>query len=113
MSPQSIFLLHLVLGYVACLLCFSVYVFPALKSMDRVEAQRANRYSAQLICRAAKTPLNSEEHKAAPKIWSLKFVKSVVYTIITNAGPLNTIDSHAGTVRIPREDPPKQRRRVR
>ena len=54
MSPQSIFLLHLVLGYVACLLCFSVYVFPALKSMDRVEAQRANRYSAQLICRAAK-----------------------------------------------------------
>jgi len=41
MSPQSIFLLHLFLGYVACLLCFSVYVFPRLKSMDRVEAQRA------------------------------------------------------------------------
>lgn len=41
MSPQSIFLLHLVLGYVACLLCFRVYVFPRLKSMDRVEAQRA------------------------------------------------------------------------
>lgn len=41
MSPQSIFLLHLVLGYVACLLCFSVYVFPRLKSMDRTEAQRA------------------------------------------------------------------------
>jgi hypothetical protein len=41
MSSQSIFLLHLVLGYVACLLCFSVYVFPRLKSMDRMEAQRA------------------------------------------------------------------------
>ena len=41
MSLQSIFLLHLVLGYVACLLCFSVYVFPRLKSMDRIEAQRA------------------------------------------------------------------------
>ena len=41
MSPQSIFLLHLVLGYIACLLCFSMYVFPRLKSMDRVEAQRA------------------------------------------------------------------------
>src|SRR6185312_2364818 len=41
MSPQSIFLLHLVLGYIACLLCFSVYAFPRLKSMDRVEAQRA------------------------------------------------------------------------
>ena len=41
MSPQSIFLLHLALGYVACLLCFSVYVFPRLKSMGRVEAQRA------------------------------------------------------------------------
>jgi hypothetical protein len=29
------------LGYVACLLCFGVYVLPRLKSMDRVEAQRA------------------------------------------------------------------------
>jgi hypothetical protein len=41
MSPQTIFKLHLVLGYVACLLCFGVYVLPRLKSMDRVEAQRA------------------------------------------------------------------------
>src|SRR5665213_1124084 len=40
MPPQLIFLLQLVLGYVACLLCFRVYVFPRLKSMDRVEAQR-------------------------------------------------------------------------
>jgi hypothetical protein len=41
MSPQIIFQMHLVLGYVACLLCFGVYVFPRLKSMDRLEAQRA------------------------------------------------------------------------
>jgi hypothetical protein len=41
MPPQIIFLLHLVLGYVACLLCFSVYIFPKLKTMDRIGAQRA------------------------------------------------------------------------
>jgi hypothetical protein len=41
MPPQLIFLLQLILGYVACLLCFSVYVFPRLKRMDRFDAQRA------------------------------------------------------------------------
>jgi hypothetical protein len=41
MPPQIIFPLQLVLGYVACLLCFSVYVFPKLKLMDQVDAQRA------------------------------------------------------------------------
>jgi hypothetical protein len=41
MSPQIIFLMHLFLGYVACLLCFSVYILPKLKSMDRVESHRA------------------------------------------------------------------------
>jgi hypothetical protein len=41
MSPQIIFQIQLVLGYVACLLCFSVYIFPRLKSMGRFEAQRA------------------------------------------------------------------------
>ena len=40
MPPQLIFLLHLVLGYVACLLCFGAYVLPRLKSMERMEAQR-------------------------------------------------------------------------
>jgi hypothetical protein len=40
MYPQIIFLLHLVFGYVACLLCFSAYVFPRLKLMDRADAQR-------------------------------------------------------------------------
>jgi len=33
--------MQLVLGYVAWLLCFRVYVFPRLKSMDQVEAHRA------------------------------------------------------------------------
>jgi hypothetical protein len=41
MSSQSIFPIHLVLGYVAWLLCFRVYVLPRLKLMDRVGAQRA------------------------------------------------------------------------
>jgi phosphoglycerol transferase MdoB-like AlkP superfamily enzyme len=41
MSPETLFRIHLVLGYVAWLLCFGVYVLPRLKSMDRVEAQRA------------------------------------------------------------------------
>jgi hypothetical protein len=41
MPPQLIFLLQLVLGYVACLLCFSVYAFPRLRMMDRFDAQRA------------------------------------------------------------------------
>jgi hypothetical protein len=41
MSPQIIFLTHLVLGYLAWLLCFGVYILPRLRSMDRFEAQRA------------------------------------------------------------------------
>jgi hypothetical protein len=41
MTPQIIFQLQLVLGYVACLLCFSAYIFPRLKKMDRFDAQRA------------------------------------------------------------------------
>jgi hypothetical protein len=41
MSPEIIFGMHLILGYVAWLLCFGVYVMPKLKSMDQVAAQRA------------------------------------------------------------------------
>ncbi len=41
MSPEIIFSLHLILGYVAWLLCFGVYILPRLKSMDPVAAQRA------------------------------------------------------------------------
>lgn len=41
MSPQTIFALQSVLGYLAWLLCFSVYVMPRLKSVDLVTAQRA------------------------------------------------------------------------
>jgi hypothetical protein len=40
MSPEIIFPIHLVLGYVACLLWFSVYALPKLKSMSRFQAQR-------------------------------------------------------------------------
>ena len=38
---RNLFPIHLVLGYVAWLLCFSVYILPKLKSMGRVEAHRA------------------------------------------------------------------------
>jgi hypothetical protein len=41
MSTEAIFQTHLVLGYVAWLLCFGVYIWPRLGSMDQVEAQRA------------------------------------------------------------------------
>jgi hypothetical protein len=41
MSPEIIFNLHLILGYVVWLLCFGVYILPWLKSMDLVAAQRA------------------------------------------------------------------------
>jgi hypothetical protein len=41
MSPELVFQIHLVLGYVPWLLCFGVYALPRLKSMDPVEAQRA------------------------------------------------------------------------
>lgn len=41
MSPETLFRIQLVLGYVAWLLCFGVYIWPWLKSMDRVEALRA------------------------------------------------------------------------
>jgi hypothetical protein len=41
MPPEIIFPIHLVLGYVAWLLCFSVYILPKLRSKGRVEAHRA------------------------------------------------------------------------
>jgi hypothetical protein len=41
MSPEAIFNLHLILGYVAWLLCFRAYILPRLKSMDLAAAQRA------------------------------------------------------------------------
>jgi hypothetical protein len=40
MSPATIFQIHLVLGYVACLLWFGTYILPKLKSMERFEAHR-------------------------------------------------------------------------
>ena len=41
MSPEILFQMQGVLGYVAWLLCFGVYILPRLKSMDPVDAQRA------------------------------------------------------------------------
>jgi hypothetical protein len=41
MSPETIFRLHLILGYVAWVLCFGAYFLPRLMSMDKVEAHRA------------------------------------------------------------------------
>jgi hypothetical protein len=41
MSPATIFQIHLVLGYVPWLLCFGSYLWSWLRSMDRIEAQRA------------------------------------------------------------------------
>lgn len=41
MSPETIFQIQLVLGYVPWLLLFGSYIWPRLRAMDRVEAQRA------------------------------------------------------------------------
>ena len=41
MTPAMIFMIHLVLGYVPWLLCFGAYIWPRLKMMDSIEAQRA------------------------------------------------------------------------
>jgi hypothetical protein len=41
MSPNIVFPVHLVLGYVAWLLCFSVYVWPRLRAANWFDAQRA------------------------------------------------------------------------
>jgi hypothetical protein len=41
MSSETVFRIHLVFGYVAWLLAFSVYLWPWLKAVDRFDAQRA------------------------------------------------------------------------
>lgn len=41
MPPAIIFQTHLVLGYVAWLLCFGAYIWPRLQAMDGIAAQRA------------------------------------------------------------------------
>lgn len=41
MSSETLFRIHLVLGYVAWLLCFFVYALPKLRSMGSFEVQRA------------------------------------------------------------------------
>src|SRR5215471_19809335 len=41
MSSETLFRSQLVVGYVAWLLCFSVYIWPRLKAANRFDAQRA------------------------------------------------------------------------
>ena len=41
MSAETLFRIQLVLGYVAWLLCFRVYLWPRLKAMDPFASQRA------------------------------------------------------------------------
>lgn len=41
MTPAMVFLIHLILGYLAWTLCFCTYFWPKLKSMDLAAAQRA------------------------------------------------------------------------
>jgi hypothetical protein len=41
MSPETIFRIHLVSGYVAWLLCFGAYIWPRLAATDSVAAHRA------------------------------------------------------------------------
>ena len=41
MSPETLFQIHLILGYLAWLLCFGAYIWPRLEAMDRVAAHRA------------------------------------------------------------------------
>ncbi len=40
MSAETVFRIHLVLGYVVWLLCFNAYIWPWLRSMERVGALR-------------------------------------------------------------------------
>jgi hypothetical protein len=41
MTTETVFRIHLALGYVAWLACFVVYILPWLQSMERLEAHRA------------------------------------------------------------------------
>jgi len=41
MSQETIFRTHLILGYVAWLLAFGAYIWPWLKGLGQIEAQRA------------------------------------------------------------------------
>ena len=41
MSPETLFRIQLIFGYIAWLLCFRAYLWPRLKAMDGFSAQRA------------------------------------------------------------------------
>jgi hypothetical protein len=40
MTSETLFLIQLVFGYIAWLLCFGIYFWPRLRVMDRADAQR-------------------------------------------------------------------------
>ena len=48
MSPETLFSVHLVLGYVVWLLCFGVYIWPRLKAMDRINYPVSLRWRGAL-----------------------------------------------------------------
>jgi hypothetical protein len=41
MPAETLFRIHLALGYAVWLLCFGTYIWPRLKLLDPIEAQRA------------------------------------------------------------------------
>ena len=63
MSSETLFQIHLVFGYVAWLLCFSVYLWPWLKAANRFDAQRAIatlhsfRFFGLVFIRVASVPI--------------------------------------------------------
>jgi len=55
----------------------------------------------ELTCRSAKTHRSPEEYSHQQRVLWSRFAKSVVYTIITNAGPPNTIHHAPAPNRVP------------
>ena len=78
MSSEILFRIQLVFGYVAWLLCFSVYIWPRLKAMDRFDTQRAitrifRTFGADQGAMAwyGRTRARSRWNPARPYIWRL------------------------------------------
>lgn len=53
MSPAIVFQVHLLLGYLPWLLCFGLYIWPKLKSMERAGAEIRNATAGSRVRRAA------------------------------------------------------------
>ena len=65
MSPENLFRIHLVLGYVAWALCFGAYVWPRLKAIDRVSAKDGDTLDGVLVFCANASAENKHERHAA------------------------------------------------